>query len=81
MVVVSLQPHVEFGRNDHWEDAPHFISKFFEIIQVTKLKFGPILYWGWHGKMYLSTLIILLSEIENFENNLISNFGILKNVN
>ena len=24
MVVVSILPHSEFGRNDHWEDAPHF---------------------------------------------------------
>ena len=27
MVVVSLLPHVECGRNDHWEEAPHFISQ------------------------------------------------------
>ena len=27
MVVVSIQPHAEFGRNDHREDAPHF-TKF-----------------------------------------------------
>ena len=25
MVVVSILPHAEFGPNDHWEDAPHFI--------------------------------------------------------
>ena len=24
MVVVSMLPHVEFGSDDHWEDAPHF---------------------------------------------------------
>ena len=24
MLVVSSLPQVEFGRNDHWEDAPHF---------------------------------------------------------
>ena len=24
MVVVLILPHVEFGRNDHREDAPHF---------------------------------------------------------
>ena len=27
MVVVSIQPHAEFGSNDHLEDAPHFIKK------------------------------------------------------
>ena len=26
MVVVSLLPNAEFGRNDHREDAPHFIN-------------------------------------------------------
>ena len=25
MVIVSLLPRAEFGRNDHREDAPHFI--------------------------------------------------------
>ena len=25
MAVVSILPHAEFGRNDHQEDAPHFI--------------------------------------------------------
>jgi len=25
MVDVAILPHVEFGRNDHREDAPHFI--------------------------------------------------------
>ena len=24
MIVVSILPHVEFGPNDHREDAPHF---------------------------------------------------------
>ena len=25
MVVVSIQPHLEFGPNDHRDDTPHFI--------------------------------------------------------
>jgi len=25
MVVVAKLPHPEFGRNDHWKDAPHII--------------------------------------------------------
>ena len=29
MVVISLLPHGEFGRNDHREDAPHFTSRQF----------------------------------------------------
>ena len=24
MVVISILPHAEFGRNDHREDVPHF---------------------------------------------------------
>ena len=24
MVVISILSHAEFGRNDHWEDVPHF---------------------------------------------------------
>ena len=28
MVVVSILPRAEFGRNDHWEDAHHFIVIF-----------------------------------------------------
>ena len=28
MVFVSILPQAEFGRNDHWQDAPHFIKKF-----------------------------------------------------
>jgi hypothetical protein len=26
MVVISILPHAEFGRNDHREDAPHFTN-------------------------------------------------------
>ena len=29
VVVVSLLPHAEFGRNDHRVEAPHFISSVF----------------------------------------------------
>ena len=29
MIVVSLLPHVKFRRNDHREDAPHFIQRDF----------------------------------------------------
>ena len=26
MVIVSMRPHAEIGRNDHLEGAPHFMS-------------------------------------------------------
>ena len=26
MAIVSLSPHADFGPNDHWEDALHFIT-------------------------------------------------------
>ena len=29
MVAVYILPHVEFGRNDHREDVPHFIFQNF----------------------------------------------------
>ena len=54
MVVVSILPHAKFGRNDHREDAPHFIIgiimavvrcdsqglKILEAIENTQLLLG-----------------------------------------
>ena len=28
LVIITILPHAEFGQNDHWEDAPDFISFF-----------------------------------------------------
>jgi len=27
MIVVSILPRAEFGPNDYWKDAPHFICR------------------------------------------------------
>ena len=35
MAVVSIQPHAEFGPNDHREDAPHFIIFLDSIVSVS----------------------------------------------
>ena len=32
MVVVSMLPHSEIGRNDHQEHAPHFSNLFYESL-------------------------------------------------
>jgi len=34
MVVDSILPHVEFGPNDHQEDALHFINPYLEPLEV-----------------------------------------------
>ena len=43
MVVVSVLPHAEFGRNDHREDALHFSTISIEILRELNLSntFGP----------------------------------------
>ena len=35
MVIDSVLPHMEFGSNDHWEDAPHFICEI--LLNLSKL--------------------------------------------
>ena len=37
MVVISIEPHADFGRIDHRENAPHFTSSYLPIL------LGPIL--------------------------------------
>ena len=43
MVVVSLLPHEEFGRNNHRENALHFSARYLEILRELNLSntFGP----------------------------------------
>ena len=38
MVVVPFLPHVEFGRNDHREDAPHFNIEMIRFSSEIQLK-------------------------------------------
>ena len=40
MVVVSIQPHAEFGQNDHREDALYFTNVVFVTILVNH--FGAV---------------------------------------
>ena len=43
MVVVSMLPHAEVGRNDHREGAPHFGPKPFNHTHLTDIKTGEFL--------------------------------------
>ena len=35
MVIVSLLSHVDFGSNDHQDDAPHFTLKLGEFVKTS----------------------------------------------
>ena len=70
MVVVSLLPHVEFGQNDHQEDAPHFSFIYFLIqfwfrLSLIKIKprtdfeWAPISYQFFHFHFYFITNAIV----------------------
>ena len=40
-MIVSVQPHPEFGPNDHKEDAPHFFHYAVEENQIDMLGVKP----------------------------------------
>ena len=41
IVVVSMLPHAEFGRNDHREDTPHFIERLWQFLAWENLPNSP----------------------------------------
>jgi len=43
MVVVSMLPHAEVGRDDHREGAPHFGPKLFNHTHLTDIIAGEFL--------------------------------------
>ena len=40
MIIVTILRHAEFGQNDHWVDAIHFISSIFTFLVINLIVFS-----------------------------------------